>query len=130
MLVVSEVGNGNLQWCKVSTVRLLLNAHPIVCISKLTKIYFLVGGTYKFRVVAVYINNDNKQGPNSARFKLEIAPALRPLAPSNRPMILTAKPLSYGTIQITWRVSNKYPQDFLSIYCMIQNKLSLKMLCH
>ena len=64
-----------------------------------------VGGTYRFRVVAVYTNNDNKQGPNSARFTLEVAPALRPLVPSNRPVIVTAKPLSYGTIQITWHVS-------------------------
>ena len=66
------------------------------------------GATYRFRIVAVYSNNDNKQGPNSARFTLEIVPAMRPRVPSNRPVIVEAKPLRSDSIQIKWQVRHNH----------------------
>ncbi len=65
----------------------------------------LTGSTYRFRVLAVYSNNDNKQGPNSARFTLQVEPALRPRAPNNKPLIVDAKSLRATSIFIKWQVS-------------------------
>ncbi|XP_041373327.1 cell adhesion molecule-related/down-regulated by oncogenes-like [Gigantopelta aegis] len=53
------------------------------------------GGTYKFRIAAVYSNNDNKVGHNSVRFTLQVAPRKEPSPPVDIPKILEAKPIEY-----------------------------------
>ncbi|KAJ8316016.1 hypothetical protein KUTeg_006030 [Tegillarca granosa] len=53
------------------------------------------GGTYKFRIAAVYSNNDNKVGPNSAKYTLHLAPFNKPKPPENKPAIVEVKPVEY-----------------------------------
>ncbi len=57
-------------------------------------------------MVAVYSNNDNKQGDNSRRFTLEMAPELRPKPPLSGPVIVEARALSTSRIAIKWQVSD------------------------
>ena len=73
---------------------------------------YSTGATYRFRIVAVYSNNDNKQGQNSARFTLEVVPAMRPRVPSNKPVIVEAKSLRSDSIQIKWQVR---PNDVITL---------------
>lgn len=59
------------------------------------------GHTYRFRISAVYSNNDNKQGPNSAKFALQKATS------SGRkilagPIIIHAEAISPSAINISW----------------------------
>ncbi|XP_025100220.1 LOW QUALITY PROTEIN: cell adhesion molecule-related/down-regulated by oncogenes-like [Pomacea canaliculata] len=56
------------------------------------------GGTYKFRIAAVYSNNDNKIGPNSKHFHLALLtnPELHP--PKVKPKVVEAKPITYQNI--------------------------------
>ena len=61
-------------------------------------------GTYKFRIVAVYSNNDNKHGPNSLRFTIQINPEPRPNLPTTGPVIVEARPTSENSIMIRWQV--------------------------
>ena len=61
------------------------------------------GGTYRFRVLAVYSNNDNKQGPNSKRFTLSVEPPHRPRPPGEGPVIVEARPQVHR-IAIRWQV--------------------------
>lgn len=72
--------------------------------------FFLAsGGTYKFRIAAVYSNNDNKVGPNSKRFYLEVLPHPEPRPPKVKPKIVEAKPLIYQNIYaigLKWQVRN------------------------
>ena len=58
----------------------------------------------RFRVVAVYSNNDNKQGPNSRRFTLAVPAEHRPPAPLSGPVIVEARALSTSRIAIKWQV--------------------------
>ena len=62
------------------------------------------GSTYKFRVVGVYSNNDNKQGPNSARFTLAMQGVKHLEPPVECPVIVGARPLSATEIRIEWQV--------------------------
>lgn len=52
-------------------------------------------GTYKFRVAAVYSNNDNKHGPTSKKFTLTTAPYSEPQAPEGAPVIVEVKPVEF-----------------------------------
>jgi hypothetical protein len=62
------------------------------------------GATYKFRIAAVYENNDNKLGPSSGRFKLSVEPARRQHPPVTGPVIVEAKSMSPTDIAIRWKV--------------------------
>nr|CAH0100959.1 unnamed protein product [Daphnia galeata] len=62
------------------------------------------GQTYKFRIAAVYSNNDNKLGPNSNRFLLEKEAPKR--KPGYSPLIEIAEAVSQSAIMIQW----KYPE--------------------
>lgn len=57
--------------------------------------------TYRFRIAAVYSNNDNKLGPNSARFHLHRgSPTLK--THLNAPLLTTTEAVSPFAIQIHW----------------------------
>ncbi|XP_046440157.1 interference hedgehog-like [Daphnia pulex] len=62
------------------------------------------GQTYRFRIAAVYSNNDNKLGPNSSRFLLEKEAPKR--KPGYSPLIEIAEAVSQSAIMIQW----KYPE--------------------
>ncbi|XP_067011559.2 interference hedgehog isoform X2 [Anabrus simplex] len=70
--------------------------------------------TYRFRIAAAYVNNDNKLGPNSARFHLHRGNnnALTP------PRLLRAEALSPSLIQIHWEYTNsaRVPVDGFYVY--------------
>lgn len=58
------------------------------------------GLTYRFRVMAVYANNDNRDGP-SGEFSLDKKPNL--ILTSVAPTIIRAEPESSTTIQLYWK---------------------------
>ena len=62
------------------------------------------GVTYRFRVVAIYSNNDNRHGPSSKRVTLGSATDRwsKVLVPG--PVIVEARPLSSSEIFIGWQV--------------------------
>lgn len=65
-------------------------------------------GTYKFRVAAVYQNNDNKHGPTSKKFTLQTAPYSEPQAPEGAPVIVEVKPVEFQNkhgLNVKWNVS-------------------------
>jgi len=62
------------------------------------------GFTYRFRIAAVYSNNDNKLGPNSGRFLLEKEQPKR--KPAFGPVIEVAESVSRSAVEIQW----KYPE--------------------
>jgi hypothetical protein len=57
----------------------------------------------RFRIAAVYSNNDNKLGPNSARFYLHKGPLYNknPLSP---PVLMHTEAVSPTAIEICWQV--------------------------
>ncbi|XP_074652917.1 cell adhesion molecule-related/down-regulated by oncogenes-like [Tubulanus polymorphus] len=61
------------------------------------------GDTYRFRIVAVYSNNDNKDGAKSDKFMLEAVPAHRPKRPVAGPVIVEVNPLPGGAIALRWK---------------------------
>lgn len=66
-------------------------------------------GTYKFRVAAVYSNNDNKHGPTSKKFTLKTAPYSEPQAPEGAPVIVEVKPVEFQKmhgLNVKWNVSS------------------------
>lgn len=65
-------------------------------------------GTFKFRIAAVYSNNDNKAGPNSDKFTLHLPTYQQPQVPKNPPTIVEVKPITYMdnyALNIKWNVS-------------------------
>ncbi|KAL8609809.1 hypothetical protein ACOMHN_052863 [Nucella lapillus] len=56
------------------------------------------GGTYKFRIAAVYSNNDNRNSPNSRRFHLAVNPFGESRPPTLAPRVVEAKPFIYQNI--------------------------------
>lgn len=72
---------------------------------------------YRFRIAAVYSNNDNKLGPNSARFHLHRgSPTNRsPLSP---PSLTHTEAISPSAIQIHWQYLNSVlaPVDGFYVY--------------
>lgn len=74
------------------------------------KYIFISDGTYKFRVAAVYSNNDNKHGPTSKKFTLKTAPPSEPQAPEGAPVIVEVKPVEFQDkhgLNVRWNVSMK-----------------------
>lgn len=62
-------------------------------------------GTFKFRIAAVYENNDNKAGPNSEKFKLDLPTFMEPKGPEKAPVIVEVKPVEYRknyALNIKW----------------------------
>ena len=57
---------------------------------------------YRFRIAAVYSNNDNKLGPNSGRFLLEKEQPKR--KPAFGPVIEVAESVSRSAVEIQWKV--------------------------
>ena len=60
------------------------------------------GLTYRFRIAAVYTNNDNKLGPTSAKFVLEKEPPKK--KPAHVPFIEKAQAESPSAVNIYWKV--------------------------
>ncbi|CAG2106312.1 unnamed protein product [Medioppia subpectinata] len=58
------------------------------------------GAKYRFRIAAVYSNNDNKLGPNSIKFTLFKDPPMK--KPLNGPVIIHAEPVSPSAITMKW----------------------------
>lgn len=63
------------------------------------------GLTYRFRIAAVYTNNDNKLGQTSARFVLEKEPPKK--KPAHIPLIEQAQAESPSAVNIYWKVIQK-----------------------
>ncbi|CAG5120901.1 unnamed protein product, partial [Candidula unifasciata] len=53
------------------------------------------GGSYKFRILAVYEDDDNKNSANTPIFKLSIQPHTQAKSPDTAPTIVEAKPIVY-----------------------------------
>ncbi|BFZ25603.1 hypothetical protein BsWGS_28642 [Bradybaena similaris] len=64
------------------------------------------GGSYKFRILAVYEDDDNKNSANTPIFKLSVQPHAQARAPDTAPTIVEAKPVvfqqNYG-IGVKWQ---------------------------
>ena len=58
----------------------------------------------RFRIVAAFVNDDNKEGQTSRKFTLDLAPEFRPKAPKNQPRIIKSRPVSRSQIAIEWQV--------------------------
>ncbi|XP_076438690.1 interference hedgehog-like isoform X2 [Babylonia areolata] len=56
------------------------------------------GGTYKFRMAAVYSNNDNRNSANSGRFRLTSHPYPETRPPTVTPRVVEAKAIIYKNI--------------------------------
>lgn len=54
--------------------------------------------TYKFRIAAVYSNNDNKHGPNSDRFEMKADPQPEAKPPSSAPTIVEVTAIDFQNI--------------------------------
>jgi hypothetical protein len=67
----------------------LLNANP----SRLSN---------RFRIAAVYSNNDNKVGPNSDKFILQKETAMK--RPTFVPVVITAAPHNSTSVVLRWKV--------------------------
>jgi len=69
-----------------------LTSHPVT--------HLTPGTTYKFRVAAVYINNDSRNGPTSDKFTLLLNPPIK--KPRDTPVILSSLAVSPSAIEIQW----------------------------
>lgn len=58
------------------------------------------GSAYKFRIIAVYSNNDNRQGPKSDKFVLLKDPPMK--RPPSGPQIYRAEAISQSAILLGW----------------------------
>lgn len=72
------------------------------------------GGRYRFRVVAVYSNNDNKNGPNSIKFLLHKDPPKR--KPTQGPVIRRIKAESASAITLFWEYPDLDAVDVEGFY--------------
>jgi len=71
---------------------------------------FFSGATYKFRIAAVYSNNDNAHGPNSDKFEIKLHPEPNPEPPTNKPTIVAVTPIDFENIHalnVKWQVSTQ-----------------------
>ncbi|XP_067133265.1 interference hedgehog-like isoform X2 [Centruroides vittatus] len=59
------------------------------------------GGRYRFRIAAVYANQDNKMGPSSAKFILHKDPPVK--KPESGPTITEAEAVSQSAIMLHWK---------------------------
>ncbi|KAL4229419.1 hypothetical protein ACF0H5_012457 [Mactra antiquata] len=77
--------------------------------------------TYKFRIAAVYSDNDNAIGPNSDRFEMEIEPGPVPRPPSKEPTIVEVIAIDHQHIHalnVKWRhnIVSSIPIEGFYIY--------------
>lgn len=61
-----------------------------------------LGHAYRFRIAAVYSNNDNKVGPNSEKFVLQKDATMR--RPMHSPVITNAVAYNTTAILLKWKV--------------------------
>lgn len=75
---------------------------------------------YRFRIIAVYSNNDNKEGNTSAKFFLQSSEALGPTkATLPAPELLRVEPLSETAVMIHWTLPANpvnVPDGFYAYY--------------
>ena len=64
------------------------------------------GGTYRFRVIAVYSNNATRQSLHSAKVAISnaVMTSRPPLKPLPRPVVVEVRPLSLNELFIGWQV--------------------------
>ncbi|XP_070202486.1 interference hedgehog-like isoform X2 [Littorina saxatilis] len=77
------------------------------------------GGTYKFRIAAVYSNHDNRNSPNSRRFHLRPPLSPIPRSPDHIPKIVEAKPIIHEgnhAIGIKWHFPPKEEYTIKGFY--------------
>lgn len=89
-----EVGRRSSQWMTIDE-DIAAHIHSYAVTNLRT------GGKYRFRIAAVYSNNDNKLGPNSAKFILHKEPPMK--KPSAGPMIAHAEAASPSAITLNWK---------------------------
>ena len=90
----------------------LLNNTSMSCVmniamhgSCLLQVTLFLGATYKFRVLAVYSNMDNRWSQPSRRVTLVDGDVPRfPPTPSSGPIIVKAEPVGPNTISLKWQV--------------------------
>ena len=61
------------------------------------------GGMYRFRIAAVYSNNDNKLGANSDKFRLRKRSKQEAQRPVAGPVIVDARPIATDALIIRWQ---------------------------
>lgn len=69
--------------------------------------FLFSGASYKFRVLAVYEDDDNKNSPSTTTFRLTIVPHAQARPPETAPMIVEATPVFYQEtygIGVKWQV--------------------------
>ena len=66
----------------------------------------ILGGTYRFRVIAVYSNNATRQSLHSAKVAISnaVMTSRPPLKPLPRPVVVEVRPLSLNELFIGWQV--------------------------
>ncbi|TRY76666.1 hypothetical protein TCAL_10687 [Tigriopus californicus] len=74
---------------------------------------------YRFRIVAVYANHDNRQGPLSKRFKLDTEYRLDE-APKVAPIITEVLPLSEKSLRVGWRMPSVTDQPIEGYFIFIR----------
>ncbi|KAL3884863.1 hypothetical protein ACJMK2_024964 [Sinanodonta woodiana] len=79
------------------------------------------GGTYKFRIAAVYSNNDNKHGPNSNKYVIKVEKANEPMPPQTAPIIVEVVELEHENnyaLNVMWqyKTSETSPVEGFFIY--------------
>lgn len=71
--------------------------------------------TYKFRISAVYSNNDNKQSP-SRKFHMKKANKDTRLLPLPVPTDVQVTPVSETEVSVRWSISENYQANFGGFY--------------
>lgn len=74
---------------------------------------------YRFRIVAVYANHDNRQGALSKRFKLDTEYNLDE-APKMAPIITEVLPLSEKSLRVGWRMPSLTDQPIEGYFIFIR----------
>ena len=87
----------------------------MVSITAIQRFAFVItGATYKFRIAAVYSNNDNKHGPNSDRFEMKADPQPVAKPPSTAPTIVEVTAIDFQNIHglnVRWQVGESFNEN-------------------
>lgn len=78
-----------------------------ICFLNLSPLLIISGGFYKFRVLAVYEDDDNKNSEHTPLFKLSLQKPPDTRVPDTQPTIVEAMPVIYKNkygIGIKWHV--------------------------
>ncbi len=70
------------------------------------------GATYRFRVMAVYSNQDNRPSETSARITLASGDGIELVPPDSFPIIVEVKALSVDSLAIRWQVSMQQNKQY------------------